>query len=86
LALEFLFLLGKTTKLGLSHLDVVPLILAVIVVAFSGTKMNLVHAVVFHIAATFLDYSVSEIVEEVGEFETSGSAIASTDSRHHKSP
>jgi hypothetical protein len=35
LTLEFLFLLGKTTELGLSHFDVALLILAVAVVALS---------------------------------------------------
>jgi hypothetical protein len=34
--------------------------------------------------AAFLDYSVSEDIDEVGEFETSGSTIISTDSRHLK--
>jgi hypothetical protein len=86
LAFEFLFLLGETAELRLSHLDVAPLVLAVTVVAFSRAKMNLAHAVVFYTAAAFLDYGVSEVVEEVGEFETSGGAVASTDSRHLKSP
>jgi hypothetical protein len=48
--------------------------------------VNLAHVVVFRIAAAFLNHSVSKVVEEVGEFETSGSAIASTDSRHLKNP
>jgi len=86
LTLEFLFLLGETTELRLSHFDVAPLILAVAIVAFSRTKMNLTHAVVFHTAAAFLNHGVSKVVEEVGEFETSGSAVASTDSRHLKDP
>jgi hypothetical protein len=48
--------------------------------------MNLTHTVVFHTAAAFLDYSVSEVVEEVGEFKASGDAVTSTDSRHLKDP
>jgi hypothetical protein len=55
-------------------------------VAFSRTKMNLTHAVMFRTATAFLNYSVSKVVEEVGEFETSGSAVTSTDSRHLKNP
>jgi hypothetical protein len=86
LAFEFLFLLGETTKLRLSHFDVAPLILAVAVVAFSRAKMNLTDTVMFHTTAALLDYDVSKIVEEVGEFETSGGAVASTDNRHLKSP
>jgi hypothetical protein len=70
----------------LSHFDVAPLILAVTMVAFSRTKMNLTHAVMFRTATAFLNYSVSKVVEEVGEFETSGSAVTSTDSRHLKNP
>jgi uncharacterized membrane protein len=86
LTFKFLFLLGKTAELRLSYLNVVPLVLAVIVVTLSRTKVNLIRAIVFHIVATFLDYSVSEDVDEVGEFETSGSTVASTDSRHLKNP
>jgi uncharacterized membrane protein len=85
LAFKFLLLFSKTTELRLSHLNVVPLILAVVVVAFSRAKMNLTYAVMLYTATAFLDYSVSEVVEKVGEFETSGSAITSTDSRHLKS-
>jgi hypothetical protein len=48
--------------------------------------MNLADMVVFHTTTTLLDHDVSKVVEEVGEFETSGSAITSTDSRHLKSP
>jgi hypothetical protein len=48
--------------------------------------VNLVYAVVFRIAAAFLNHSVSKVVKEVGKFETSGSAVASTDSRHLKNP
>jgi hypothetical protein len=45
--------------------------------------MNLVDAVVFHISAIFLNHSVSESVEEVGEVDTIGGAVrGSTDSRH----
>jgi hypothetical protein len=86
LTFEFLFLLGETTKLRLSHFDVAPLILAVAVVAFSRTEMNLAHASVFHTAAAFLNHGVYKVVEEVGEFETSGGAVVSTDSRHLKNP
>jgi hypothetical protein len=46
--------------------------------------VNLIHAVMFHTAAAFLNYSVSKVIEEVGEFETSGSTVTSTDSRHLK--
>ena len=83
---KFLFLLGETTELRLGHLDVAPLILAVAVVALSRTKVNLARTIVSHTVAAFLDYGVSEDVDEVGEFETSGGAVASTDSRHLKSP
>ena len=55
-------------------------------VAFSRTKMNLTHAVVFGTTTAFLDYDVSEVIDDVGEFEASGSAIARTDSRHLKNP
>jgi uncharacterized membrane protein len=85
LAFEFLFLLSKTAKLRLSHFNVVLLILAVIVVAFSRTKINLIDMVVFHITTILLNYSISKVIKEVGEFETSDSAITSTDSRHLKS-
>jgi hypothetical protein len=86
LTFKFLFLLGKTAELRLSHLDVAPLVLAVTVVALSRTKVNLIRAIVFHTVAAFLDYGISEDVDEVGEFETSDSAITSTDSRHLKNP
>jgi hypothetical protein len=86
LTLEFLFLLGKTTELGLSHLDVAPLILAVAIVAFSRAKMNFAHTVVFRTAAAFLDHDVSEVVDDVGEFEASGGAVTRADSRHLKNP
>jgi hypothetical protein len=55
-------------------------------VAFSRTKMNLAHTVVFYIIAAFLDYDVSKVVDAVSEFKTSGSAVARTDSRHLKDP
>jgi hypothetical protein len=86
LTFEFLFLLGETTELRLSHLNVAPLILAVAVVAFSRAKVNLTRAIVFHTVATFLNHGVSENVDEVGEFEASGGAVASTDSRHLRNP
>ena len=86
LAFEFLFLLGETTELRLSHLDVAPLILAVAMVAFSRTKVNLAHTVVLNTTAAFLDYDVSKAVDKVGKVETSGGAVASADSRHLKSP
>jgi hypothetical protein len=83
--LKFLFLLGKTIELRLSHLNVIPLILAVIVVAFSRTKINLIDIVMFHITAILLDHNVSKVIKEVSKFETSGSTIASMDSRYLKS-
>jgi hypothetical protein len=86
LTFKFLFLLGKTTELGLSHLNVAPLILAVIVVALSRAKVNLTRTIVLYTVATFLNHSVSEGVDGVGEFETSGGAVTSTDSRHLKNP
>jgi uncharacterized membrane protein len=86
LTFEFLFLLGKTTELRLSHLNVVLLILAVIVVILSRAKVNLIRTIVFYIVATFLNYSVSEDVDKVDEFETLGSTVTSTDSRHLKNP
>jgi hypothetical protein len=86
LTFEFLFLLGKTTELRLSHLDVAPQVLVVTVVALSRAKVNLAQTIVFHTVAAFLNHSVSENVDEVGEFETSGGAVASTDSRHLKNP
>jgi hypothetical protein len=84
LTFKFLFLLGKTTELRLSHFNVIPLVLAVAIVAFSRTKMNLAHAVVFCIIAAFLDYDVSKVVNTVSEFKTSDSAVTRTDSRHLK--
>jgi uncharacterized membrane protein len=85
LMFKLLFLLSKTIELRLSHLNVAPLILAVIVVTFSRAKMNLTDTVMFHITAILLDHNVSKVIEEVGEFKTSGSTIASTDSRLLKS-
>jgi hypothetical protein len=46
--------------------------------------MNLIYAIMFYIVAIFLNYSVSKNVDKVSEFETSGSAIISTDSRYLK--
>jgi hypothetical protein len=46
--------------------------------------VNLIHIIMFHIVTIFLNYSVSKDVNKVGEFETSGSTITSTDSRHLK--
>jgi hypothetical protein len=86
LTFKFLFLLGKTTELRLSHFDVVPLVLVVAMVAFSRTEMNLAHAVVFCIIATFLDYNVSKVVDAVSKFKTSDSTVTRTDSRHLKDP
>ena len=82
---EFLFLLSKTTELRLSYLNVAPLILAVIIVTFSRTKVNLIYMVVLNTTTVFLDYNVSKTVDKVGKVKTSGSAITSTDSRHLKS-
>ena len=73
-------------ELRLSHLDVAPLILAVAMVAFSRTKVNLAHTVVLNTTAAFLDHDVFKAVDEVGKVETSGGAVASADSRHLKSP
>jgi len=56
------------------------------VVAFSGAKMNLADAVVFDTTATFLNHSVSKIVEEIGEFETASGAVAVTNNRHRVQP
>ena len=44
--------------------------------------MNLTDAVVFNITTTFLNHSVSKIIEEIGEFETASSAITVTNNRH----
>ena len=44
--------------------------------------MNLTDAVVFNITTTFLDYSISEVVKEIGEFETASSTIIVTNNRH----
>ena len=83
---KFLFLLSKTTELRLSHFNVAPLVLAVAVVAFSRAKMDLADAVVLSTTATFLNHSVSEIVEEVGEFEAAVSACTVTNNRHRVQP
>ena len=48
--------------------------------------MNLTDAVVFNTTTTFLDYSVSEVVEEIGEFETASSTIAITNNRYRVQP
>jgi hypothetical protein len=47
--------------------------------------VDLTHTVMFHITAAFLDYDVSKVIEEIGEFEASGSAITFTNSRHLRS-
>jgi hypothetical protein len=47
--------------------------------------VNLTHTVMFHITATFLDYDVSKVIEEIGEFEASGSTITVANSRHLRS-
>jgi hypothetical protein len=86
LTFKFLFLLSKTTELRLSHFDVALLVLAVAMVAFSRTKMNLVHMVMFHTIAAFLDYDVSKVVNAVSKFKMSGSTVTRTDSRHLKDP
>jgi hypothetical protein len=82
LTLNFLFLLGKTTELRLSHFNVAPLVLAVVVVALSRSKVDLTYTVVLHITAAFLDHDVPKVIEEIGEFEASGSAVTVTNSRH----
>jgi hypothetical protein len=48
--------------------------------------MNFTHTVMFRIATTFLDYDVSEVIDNVGEFEASGGTITRADSRHLKNP
>ena len=82
---KFLFLLSKTTELRLSYLNVVLLILAVIIVTFSRTKVNLIYIVILNITTIFLDYNVSTAINKVGKVETSGSTITSIDSRYLKS-
>jgi hypothetical protein len=45
--------------------------------------MNLIDTVVFYISTTFLNYSISESIKEVGEVNIAGSTIrGSMDSRH----
>ena len=80
--LKFLFLFSKIAKLRLGHFNIVLLVLVVIVVIFSGAEMNLTDAVMFNITATFLDYSISEVIEEIGKFETASSTITITNNRH----
>jgi hypothetical protein len=46
--------------------------------------VNLIYAIMFHIVTIFLNYSISEYIDKVGEFETSGSTVTSTDSRYRK--
>jgi hypothetical protein len=48
--------------------------------------MNFTHTVMFRTATRFLDYDVSKVVDNVGEFKTSGSTITRADSRHLKNP
>ena len=55
-------------------------------VAFSGAEMNLADAVVFDTTAAFLNHGVSEVVEEIGEFETASGAVAVTNNRHREQP
>ena len=85
MAFKFLFLLSKTTELRLSYLNVAPLILAVAIVVFSRTKVNLTHTVMLNITTAFLNYNVSKAVDKVGKVETLGSTITSADSRYLKS-
>jgi hypothetical protein len=47
--------------------------------------VDLTYTVMFHITATFLDYSVSKVIEEIGEFEASGSTVTVTNSRYLRS-
>jgi hypothetical protein len=44
--------------------------------------VDLVYTVMFHTTAAFLNYDVSKVVEEIGEFEASGGAVTVTNSRH----
>ena len=44
--------------------------------------MNLIDAVMFNITTIFLDYSVSKVIEEIGEFEMASSTITITNNRH----
>ena len=85
MAFEFLFLLSEITELRLSYLNVALLILAVVIVAFSRTKVNLTYTVILNTTTTFLDYDVSKVVDKVSKVETSGSTVTSTDNRHLKS-
>ena len=87
MAFEFLFLLGKTTKLRLCHFNITADVLAITVVAFSRTKVYLIDKAVLCTATAFLNHSVSETVDEVGEIKTAGSASrGSTNSRHLAKP
>jgi hypothetical protein len=86
LALEFLFLLCETTELWLCHFDIAFLIHAITVIGSSGTNMNFADRVVHGTTTAFLNHGVSEIVEEVGEVETAGGAVASMNNRHLANP
>ena len=78
-----MFLFSKIAKLRLGYFNVMLLVLAVAVVAFSGAKINLTDAVMFNTTATFLDYSISEVVEEISKFETASSTVMVTNNRHY---
>jgi hypothetical protein len=45
--------------------------------------VNLIDTVMFHASTTFLNYGISESVDEVGKVDIAGSAVrGSTNSRH----
>jgi hypothetical protein len=48
--------------------------------------MNFADRVVHGTTTAFLNHGVSEIVEEVGEVETAGGAVASMNNRHLANP
>ena len=75
MAFKFLFLLGEATEFGLSHFHIAAKIYAVVVIAFSGTQINLTHATVLRTVGAFLNHSVFKDVDKVGEFETTNSAV-----------
>jgi len=44
--------------------------------------MNLIDIVVFNTTTTFLNYSISKIIEEISEFKTVSSTVTVTNNRH----
>ena len=87
LAAKFLFLLSEAAELRLSHFDVATNVLAIVVIAFSRTKMHLAETIVLGTVAAFLDHGVSENVDEIGKVKATGGAVGrSTNSRHLGKP